>query len=139
MKKKRVTFNATTNISIIQFLNELTFKGPLILQDIYPEYFMITTRENYTLPPSTITHFFILPPKLPKCTIYPPIASNCTIVTSRVQNRIRIDGIVQHVTRTWCPDPSNQPATNYFFENPKIPLPLTLKHQTLNRPNPHKS
>ena len=84
-EKKRVTFNATANISIIQFLNELKFKGPLILQDIYPEYFMVTTRENYTLLPSTITYFFHFDPKLSKCTIYPPIASNCTTVTPRAQ------------------------------------------------------
>ena len=46
---------------------------------------------------------------------------NCMAVTPWAQNRVRINGIVQHMTRTWPMDPPRQLSPTIAFENPKIP------------------
>ena len=66
-------------------------------------------------------HFFNLPPKLQKVSIDSLIASNCTAVTPWTQNHVRIDGIVQHMTRTWHTGPPGQLTPTITFENPKMP------------------
>ena len=72
-------------------------------------------------------HFFNLLPKLQKVTIDPPIASNCTAVTLCVQNRVKIEGIVYHVTRTWFRTNQNNLYQFDFSLNPEMPSPLLNK------------
>ena len=87
----------------------------------------LSFRENYTLPPSTITTFSISFPKLQKCTIDPPITSNCTAITPYGQNRVIIDGIVYHVTHTWSRTHQTTLYQFNFSENPEMPCPSLNK------------